>query len=183
VKSWLHSRRWPQPKALFLARFVVLLMCTKMRRHQRCPVDASLLLTLMQMRKAGYKWVGAAALATSHHFCFERKAPSVVSSSSVGLVGDAFGASSVTTRSTHAMTSLDASDGVILVIGSDFSVCAFQLLVLWTLVLALRTHMLLAREVTLRSLSLRVPRCPGVWLRLCDSSSTATSSLPRPNPR
>jgi hypothetical protein len=61
-------------------------------------------LPLREMRKAGSRWVGAAALAASHLLCFTRKVLSVVSLSSDGLVGGAFAALSVATRSAHVVS-------------------------------------------------------------------------------
>jgi hypothetical protein len=116
----------------------------------------------------GWVHVGrAVALAASHRLCFERKVLSVVWPSSIGLEGDAFGASSVTIRSTHAAVPSNASVVTILVIGSIFVVHGFLPLVLalQTLVLVLRMLLLLASGAALRSLSLVVPCCLGVGLR------------------
>jgi len=66
----------------------------------------------MEMRKDGCRWVGAVALAVSHHLCFERK----VSSACVSLG---------TTRSALAVSPSDASVVVALVIGSASVVLAF----------------------------------------------------------
>jgi hypothetical protein len=106
---------------------------------------ASLLqLPLLGTRKAGCKWVGAAALAASHRLCFDRKASSIVSPSSIGLRGDAFGASSVATGPTLSVSPLDASDVVNPVTRSVSVVHAFLQLVL-------------AHQTRARSLNARAP--------------------------
>jgi hypothetical protein len=157
MMSWLCSRRFPPPEALFPARFATPLMRAIMRRRQRNPATASLrVLTLLEARMTGYRWVVAAGSVASHHLCFRTKASSLGSPSSVGLVGDAFGALSTGTRSAHAVGFSDASVVVVLAIESDFAVHAFPPIVLLTLVIALRTHVLLASRAALRPLSLGV---------------------------
>jgi hypothetical protein len=110
-----------------------------------------------------------AALATSHRrLCFGRKASSIVSVSSVGLVGDAFGASSVTTRSTHAVRPPGASGVVVRSCRAFFSArFPTSRPALRTLVLVHRMHVLLASGAALRSLSLVVHRRPRVGLSSC----------------
>jgi hypothetical protein len=49
----------------------------------------------------------------SHFFCFGMKVSSAASPSSVGPMGDVSGASSVATRSRHAVSPSDASDVVV----------------------------------------------------------------------
>jgi hypothetical protein len=75
----------------------------------------------------------------------------------------------VATRSAHVMGPLDASDVVVLVIGSDSAVHALLLPIVAlaprTVVLILRMLVRLASGATLRSLSLVVPRCLGVGQR------------------
>jgi hypothetical protein len=92
----------------------------------------------------------------------------VVWPSSVGLVGDAFGASSMTIRSAHAVSPSDASVVVALVTGSDSAMHAFLPLVLALrlLVLVLQTRLPLASGAALRLHRLGVPRRPGIVPRL-----------------
>jgi hypothetical protein len=79
----------------------------------------------------GWVQVGrAAALATKHRLCCERKVASLVWLSSVGIAGDVFGASSVATRSAHDVSSSDVFDVAVLVIGSISAVRLFLPLVL-----------------------------------------------------
>jgi hypothetical protein len=170
MKSWLRGRRWPPPKALYPARFATPLMYAMMRRHQWSPATAYLLLlAFLVLRMNGYRWVEAAASTESHRLRFAMKASSIVSPSSDGLVGDALGASSVTTRSAHAVSLSDASVIVVLVIESDSAMHAFPPLVLAlrTLMLVLRMHVPLANRASLRLHSLVVPRRPGLGLRSC----------------
>src|SRR4051812_44691598 len=132
MKSWIRRHHWPPPRALVLDRFAM------MKRHLLSHVAASLLqLPLLEMRIAGCMWVGKAALATSRRLCFKRKFLSIVSPSSVGLEGDAFGASSLATRSAHVVSPSGAFVIVALVIGSDSAMHAFL-----PLVIALRTLVL-----------------------------------------
>jgi hypothetical protein len=72
--------------------------------------------------------------------------------SSVGLRVDAFGASSMATRSTHVVSPSDASVVAVLVIGGDSAMHAFmpRILALWTLVLVLEMLMPLASGTALR---------------------------------
>jgi hypothetical protein len=100
-------------------------------------------------------------MSVSHRRWFDGKVSSVVSPSSVGLGGDAFGASSMATRSRHVVGPSDAFDVVVLVIGSVFTMHSFLLLVL-----ALRLLVLLASGAARRPLSLVVPRRLRVGLRL-----------------
>jgi hypothetical protein len=123
------------------------------------------------MKKNGCRWVRAAAPVASHRLCLRRNLSTVVSPSSVGLGGDAFGASSVIITSTHAASPSNASAAVVLVIGSVSVERAFlsPALALQTLVLVLWTIVLLASGATLRPLSLVVIRYLGVGQRSCAS--------------
>jgi hypothetical protein len=107
--------RWlPCPALLFLM--------ARLRVTWRGP---ALQLMLLELMKVGCRWVGAATPAASQRLCFERKVSSVVSPSSVGLEGGVSGASSVTTRSTHVVGPLDASDVAVLVTGNVSVVLVF----------------------------------------------------------
>jgi hypothetical protein len=121
------------------------------------------------MKKAGCRWVGAAATAVSHRICIRRKVSSGASPSSVGLEEGAFGASSVATRLGHVVGPLDAFAAIVLAIGSISAMRAFlqHVLALWTLMLILRMLVLLVSGATLCPFSLVVPRCLGVGLTSC----------------
>jgi hypothetical protein len=105
------------------------------------------------MKKAGCRWVEAAATTMGRHLCIRRKVSSVVSLSSVGLEEGAFGASPVATRSGRAMGPTDASVAVVLVIGSVSAMRAFL-----QLVLAVRILMVVRQMLVL--LVSRVALCP-----------------------
>jgi hypothetical protein len=77
------------------------------------------------MKKAGCRWVEAAATIMGRRLCIRRKVLSVVSLSSIGLEEGAFDASTVATRSGRAMGPTDASVAVVLVIGSVSAVRTF----------------------------------------------------------
>jgi hypothetical protein len=77
------------------------------------------------MKKAGRRWVEAAATTVGRRLCIGRKVSSIVSLSSVGLEEGAFGASTVATRPGRAVGPTDASVAVVLVIGSISTVRAF----------------------------------------------------------
>ncbi|KAK1649921.1 hypothetical protein QYE76_067726 [Lolium multiflorum] len=108
-----------------------------------------------------YRWVREADLAASLHLCFGRKASSVVSPSSIGLGGDAFGASSVATRSAHVASPSDSSVVVVLVGGSVSVVHAFPPLVLTlrTLIYGLQPHNISPNSVL--AISNHVTLCEG----------------------
>jgi hypothetical protein len=115
------------------------------------------------------RWVKAVVVTVGHQLRIGRKVSSVVSLSSVGLEEGAFGASSVATRSGHAVGPTDASVAVVLVIGSVSAVRAFLqlILALRMLVLVRRILALLVSRAALCLLSLVVPRHLGVGLTSC----------------
>jgi hypothetical protein len=160
MKSRLLNRHWPPPKVLFLVRFAALLMCHDEEAPVK-PYDGLYVGTdtlgddddCVHVGRGGRPDRGPSHL-------LRKKASSVLSSSSVGLVEDAFSASSVTTRSAHSMSPSDASSVIVIVTESDYVKCAFSLLVL-------RAYFLLASGVTLLLLNLVILRLPRVGLRPC----------------
>ncbi|KAK1617757.1 hypothetical protein QYE76_023274 [Lolium multiflorum] len=143
-----------------------------MRRCQRSTATTPLLvLALFEMSMTGYRWVEAAAPAESHRLCLGRKASSVVSLSRVRLVEDAFGASSMATKSAHVVSLPYASVVVVLVTASVFAMHPFPSLVLTLrmLILVLWMHTPLASRAALRPHSLVVPqhfRCQFAFMRM-----------------
>jgi hypothetical protein len=108
----------------------------------------------LELRKAGSRWVGVAALVVallpSHHLYSGTKLSSVASPSSVGLEEGVSVASSGDTRSAHAATISDAYVAVALVIGRGSVALALRSLALVLQLLALRPLVLLVREAAPR---------------------------------